>query len=361
MVETEPRIQGVRGQSLNPSFRTMTTKERVDLGAGEVLPATKAVPGADDLLDRRGWAGILATPMSQAAKRTIDRRHERVGVIGAGRLGTAVAWHCHRLGFRIAGVADKRPKQAWVVYSLLKLPYERMRPVEVASGSDVLFITTPDSSIEPEFQSVRRSLVPGAIVVHCAGAMGVDAFKGAVEQGLDVLAMHPAQTFASHAQAIQALPGSLFALEGSRRGLAFGRRLARLLRGDCVLVKGRDRALYHAVCVFASNFLNGLFAAVEVGSGRLGISRRKAARAFVPLARVVLENIAASGAANSLTGPVERGDWQTVARHVAALEERAPGLVPAYRVLSRQLLGLARRRGLADEAARRLRRVLAER
>ena len=287
-------------------------------------------------------------------------QRERVGIIGAGRVGSALAWHCHRLGFRIAGVADKRPKQAWVVYGLLKQPYEHLKAFEVASDSDVLFITTPDSSIEPEFQSVRRFLVPGSIVAHCAGALGADAFRGATEQGLDVLALHPIQTFASHAQAIRSLPGSCFAVGGSRRGRQLGRRLVRLLHGTSFVVKDADRPLYHATCVFASNFLNSLFAGVESGAACFGLSTRRAARVFVPLGRAVLENIAESGVVRSLTGPIQRGDWQTVARHLSALDRRKPELAPEYRMLSRQLVGLARRRGLDSRTARRLTKLLEE-
>jgi len=246
------------------------------------------------------------------------------------------------------------------VYGLLKLPYERMRTSEVAAASDVLFITTPDGSIEPEFQAIRRLLTPGSIVAHCSGAMGTDAFRGAVAQGLDTLALHPVQTFASHAQAIRTLPGSFFAVEGTGRGLAFGRKLVRGLNGGCVVVKGRDRPLYHAACVFASNFINGLLDAAEATAGRLGVSRRKAARIFVPLARAVLDNVTEHGTTKSLTGPVQRGDWETVARHLAALRERAPELVPVYRVLSMRLVELARRGGLGSVAARRLRRILEE-
>jgi predicted short-subunit dehydrogenase-like oxidoreductase (DUF2520 family) len=335
---------------------------------GKMVRRGKAV-----LLDSKARDAILATTMSASRQNTADsaedpktraqsprRRRERIGIIGAGRVGSALAWHCHRLGYGIAGVADNRPKQAWVVYGLLKLPYRRMGTCEVAAESDVLFITTLDGSIEPEFQAIRRLLTPGSIVAHCSGAMGTDAFKGAIAQGLDTLALHPVQAFASHAQAIRTLPGSFFAVEGTARGLKFARKLVRGLRGSCVVVKGQDRPLYHAACVFGSNFINGLLDAAEVTAGKLGISRRKAARIFVPLARAVLDNVAESGATQSLTGPVQRGDWETVARHLVSLRERVPELVQVYRVLSLRLVELARRGGLDSSAARRLRRILEE-
>ncbi|OYD14864.1 hypothetical protein CH330_07415 [candidate division WOR-3 bacterium JGI_Cruoil_03_51_56] len=284
--------------------------------------------------------------------------YHRVGFIGAGRVGSAMAWHCNRLGFETAGVTDKKPKQAWVVYGLLKIPYVRLKPSDVAAASDVFFLTVPDRHIEPEFVAIRRWLRPKTIVAHCSGVLGNDVFKGAKEQGLETLALHPIQSFSSHAQAIRSLPGSFFALEGSAAGLRFGRRLVRLLRGGCVVIRGPDRPLYHAMCVFASNFENALIEASENLAGKLGISRRRAAKMLAPLMRTVLENAVEYGAVPSLTGPVQRGDAMTVAQHLDALTRRAPELLPMYRTISLHLVDIARQQGLSTAAARQLRSIL---
>ncbi|UCG44125.1 MAG: DUF2520 domain-containing protein [candidate division WOR-3 bacterium] len=284
--------------------------------------------------------------------------NERVGIIGAGRTGTALAWHCSRLGYRIAGVTDKRAKQAWIAYGLLKKSYERLKASEVAARSDVLLLTTPDANIGPVFVAVKRWLRPKAIVVHCSGVLGVEVFKGAAEQRLETLALHPIQSFSSHAQAIQDLAGSFFALEGTARGLRFGRKLVRQLGGGFVTIEGRNRPLYHAMCVFASNFENVLVDAAETIADKLGISRRRAARMLAPLMRTVLENAVEYGASSSLTGPIQRGDDGTVAQHLAALQDRAPELTDIYRVLSLRLVESARCQGLSSAAAGRLRKVL---
>jgi predicted short-subunit dehydrogenase-like oxidoreductase (DUF2520 family) len=301
---------------------------------------------------RTGQARPIAIRKSPIA----SRKH--VGVIGAGRVGCALAWHCRRLGYTIAGVADLKPKQAWVVYGLLKQPYEHLRARAVAAASDVLFLTVPDRSIGPVYESVRRWLLPGAIVAHCSGAFGPEVFTGAKEQGLGTLALHPVQSFASHSQAIRSLPGSFFAADGSASGLRFARRLVRQLRGSVVLVRGPDRPLYHTMCVFASNFIFALFDAAEEIASELGISRKRAGRMLEPLARTALDNIVEQGAGPSLTGPVERGDAVTVEKHLRTLSRRTPGLVPAYALLSTRLVEMARRRGLDRRAAKQLMAVL---
>ena len=283
-----------------------------------------------------------------------------MGFIGAGRVGTAISWHCNRLGYEIAGIADKDARQAWVVSGLLKIPYVRRKSSEVARDSDVLFLTVPDRQIEPVFVALRRWLRPGTLVVHCSGVLGEEVLRGAGERGLDTLAMHPIQSFSSHAQAIHSLRGCLFALEGSAVGLRFGRRLARQLHGGCVVIKGKDRPLYHAMCVFSSNFQNVLLDAAESLAVRLGITRRRAARLLGPLMKTVLDNMIDYGAVPSLTGPVQRGDVETVEQHLCALEERSPDLVPLYRELSLRLVRMSQRQGLDRQTATRLRNVLRE-
>lgn len=285
---------------------------------------------------------------------------KRVGFIGAGRVGCAMAWHCHRLGYPIAGVTDLKPKQAWVVYGLMKEKYERLGSREVAAASDVLFLTVPDTHIVPVFESVRKWLIPGTIVAHCSGAFGPEVFAGAREQGLGTLALHPVQSFWSHSQAIRSLPGTFFAADGSTTGLRFGRHLVRQLHGGWVIVRGPDRSLYHAMCVFASNFISALFDGAEEIARELGISRRRAGLMLAPLARTVFDNIAEQGAGPSLTGPVERGDAVTVAAHLRALERRAPKLAPMYRVMSGRLVGMAVKKGLDRHAVAMLREALEE-
>ena len=287
--------------------------------------------------------------------------HRRVGFIGPGRVGCAMAWHCHRLGYPIAGVTDLKLKQAWVVYGLMKQHYERQSSREVAAASDVLFLTVPDTNIVPVFESVRKWLMPGTIVAHCSGAFGTEVLVGAREQGLGMLALHPVQSFWSHSQAIRSLPGSFFAADGSASGLRFGRHLVRQLQGGWVIVRGPDRSLYHAMCVFASNFISALFDGAEEIARELGISRRRAGLMLAPLARTVLDNVIEQGAGPSLTGPVERGDALTVAVHLRALEKRTPKLAPTYRVMSGRLAEMAARKGMDKRAVARIRETLEER
>ncbi len=283
----------------------------------------------------------------------------RIGFVGAGRVGTALAWHCRKAGFGLVGLADKDLSKARAAYRRLGLRFCNMQSSELARESDVVFFTVSDCSIVSAFRAARP--MPGTIVAHCSGALGLEVFEGYERTGLEVLALHPVQVFASHAQAIKSLPDSWWALDGSKEGLAFGRRLVRLLRGKAVTVRSEARPAWHAACVFASNFQAALLDAVERIGPSLGMMPGRMVETLGPLARASLENVLRHGPAQALTGPVERGDTETVRAHLEALARYAPELVPMYRELSLRLVELAASKGLTRPAPCRLRTVLTSR
>ena len=263
----------------------------------------------------------------------------RIGFIGAGKVGTALAFHCVRLGYEIAGIYDINPERTQKLANLLKI--DRLSILksieEVTKDSNVLFLIVPDKNIKPVFMRVKNEIAPGTILVHCAGVFGIEVFSVKGRQKFESLAMHPLQTFLSPKQAIAVLPKSYFALDGTKKGLQFGKRFIRQLKGKAILVTDKDRPLYHAMCVFASNFINGLMEAAEEIGKKLGFSRRQTIAMLMPLIKSTLNNIRDRGAVASLTGPVKRGDRKTVARHIQALKANIPEIVPVYRALTRRL------------------------
>jgi len=281
----------------------------------------------------------------------------KAGIIGAGRLGCALAASLSSLGYHVS-VSDVNPRRARSAYRLTRRPYRRLSSADVAAASDVLFLTVPDHTIKPVFDVVKRSLRRGALVVHCSGAMGARVFGPLRGLEIETLALHPVQSFATDHQAARSLCGSWFAIDGTPAGLRFGRALVRRLKGRCTTVRSEQRPLYHAMCVFGSNFVSALLDAGQSMADRLGIPRRDSLSILLSLARSVIDNAEEAGVEASLTGPIERGDAETVEKHLEVLDRLAPELVGFYRATSLHLVAMARRKGLAPVAARRLRAML---
>ena len=216
----------------------------------------------------------------------------------------------------------------------------------------LLFLAVPDSAVSAMAARISRMQPPAELaIVHLSGALGLDAL-GALQDN-PVGSFHPLQSFPAPREP-SAFRGITIAVDASTPALR--RRLASLakdLGGRPKHVTDRERVLYHAAAVYASNFVDVVIAeAVRMLEG-IGWSEGEATRALMPLVEGAVANVRRRGAVQALTGPIRRGDAETVKRHLAAVD--SPDL---YRMLGLVALGIATEAGLDPEAARRTRRAL---
>ncbi|MBI4297719.1 MAG: DUF2520 domain-containing protein [Chloroflexi bacterium] len=272
----------------------------------------------------------------------------KIGFIGAGTVGTALAVRMSQRGYSVVSVASHSRASAQRLASQVSGCRDYASGDEVARTADLVFITTPDGAIGLVAAEVpwRR----GQAIVHCSGADSLDILEPARRRGAQVGAFHPLQTFASVAQAIKNIPGSTFALEAEEPLLSTLKSLAEALEGQWVVLGAGDKVLYHASAVMACNYLVTLMKMATDLWQTFGVSPREATQALMPLLRGTLNNLERVGLPNCLTGPVARGDLGTIRKHLEALEKKAPYLLPAYRELGLQTIPVALGKGRIDEA-----------
>jgi predicted short-subunit dehydrogenase-like oxidoreductase (DUF2520 family) len=223
----------------------------------------------------------------------------RCAVIGAGRLGHALTAALQQAGLDVEGPLGRGADPA----------------------ADVVLLTVPDG----EITNAAASLTPlkAQFVGHCSGATTLEPLAGH-----EALSLHPLMTVPEGG--VAPFAGAGCAIAGSSgRALRVAETLATALGMRPVEVADADRAVYHAAASIAANFLVTLEGAAERLAATAGVPREL----LVPLARAALENWAAKGAADALTGPVARGDEATIARQRAAVEERAPDLLDTFDAL----------------------------
>jgi predicted short-subunit dehydrogenase-like oxidoreductase (DUF2520 family) len=210
------------------------------------------------------------------------------------------------------------------------LPFEVVGPLgrgAAPEGVDAVLLCVPDGEIATAAALIDHDLVVG----HCSGATGLDVLSAHAE----AFSLHPLMTVTGEGAAFA---GAGAAIAGSTpRALAVARELAESLELRPFEVADADRAAYHAAASIASNFLVTLEAAAEQVAESAGVPRE----ALVPLVRATVENWARLGAADALTGPVARGDAETVARQRAAVAERTPELVELFDALVEATAALA--------------------
>lgn len=275
-----------------------------------------------------------------------------LAVVGAGRVGTALAVLLERAGHRILAVSGRAATRERAGRFLPRARFEET-PEAAARAGQVVVIGTPDDAIAKVCRVLAETgaVGPGRAVVHLSGATSLEALGSAAEAGARTLAIHPLQTFPDVGSALDRIPGCTVAVTAhDEEGHALGERLAADVGGRPVRLADADKPRYHAAAVFASNYLVAVTAVAEELFRDAGLA--EALDAFMPLSRATLENVGRLGPAAALTGPAVRGDAGTVGRNLEALAASRPEAVPAYLALADVALDLAERSGRLDAEGR---------
>jgi predicted short-subunit dehydrogenase-like oxidoreductase (DUF2520 family) len=283
----------------------------------------------------------------------------RVGVIGAGRVGTALAVALTRAGHRItAASAVSDASRERISRYLSGTPV--VQPADVADASDLVLLTVPDDALPGLIRGLVATGAPlvGRMLMHTSGRHGLAVLEPAVQEGALPLALHPVMTFTGRADDADRLAGICFGVTAPAVLRPAAEVLVMEMGGEPVFIAEADRDLYHAALAGAANHLVTQVVQAEDLLAKAGVAQP--ARMLGPLLSAALDNALRLGDA-ALTGPVSRGDADTVAGHVAALRAEAPEALPAYLALARLTAARALAAGtLSAPDARRLLDVLAE-
>ena len=285
-------------------------------------------------------------------------RFKKLGFIGAGRVGSALAILLQRAGYEVAGVASRRQTSAEILADRLGCP--ALSKPEVARRAEALFLTTTDDAVAAVATELAgaEAFHKGQVVLHLSGALTAEALAPAAAQGAIAMSLHPIQSFASVEQAIAVLPGSFFSLEGDSRGYSFARKIVAQLQGRSFLLDSEAKVLYHAACVAASNYFVSLVACSLDLLSEAGIPADMRLPALLPLVEGTLNNIRSLGIPHALTGPIARGDAGTLKRHLDALEQ-LPEQLRLYLSMGMKTVDVARDKGtITPEQAVELRLLL---
>jgi predicted short-subunit dehydrogenase-like oxidoreductase (DUF2520 family) len=261
-----------------------------------------------------------------------------ITIVGAGSLAASLAVSLHEAGYRIeAVIARNQLASLRRAQALARKTGTRSRTI--ADGEipgEIVRFCVPDS----EIARAARNLAAKAdwnkkIALHSSGALTSDELSILRKRGAAVASMHPLMTFvrSSHAS----LVGVPFAIEGDAAAVRFGERIVKDLKGSPYLIKKKYKTAYHAWATFASPLFTALLATAEQVATAAGVSSHEARKRALPILRQTLANYASSGAAAGFSGPIIRGDVQTVERHLKTLR-RTPAAREAYIALAEAAL-----------------------
>jgi predicted short-subunit dehydrogenase-like oxidoreductase (DUF2520 family) len=296
----------------------------------------------------------------EATEMSPDQDHParlRVGVVGAGRVGSALAVALRRAGHEIVAVSAVSDSSVRRVHR--ELPGVAIGPPpDVVAVGDLVLLTVPDDVLPGLVAGLAATgaALEGRLVAHASGRHGLAVLEPAVRSGALPLALHPVMTFTGRPDDIDKLAGCSFGITAPDALLPVAEALVVEMGGEPVFIADSRRDLYHAALASAANHLVTLVAQAEDLLRQAGVAQP--GRMLSPLLYAALDNALRLGD-DALTGPVARGDADTVASHIDALRAAAPEALPAYLALARLTAGRALAAGtLSAPDAQRLLGVL---
>jgi predicted short-subunit dehydrogenase-like oxidoreductase (DUF2520 family) len=260
---------------------------------------------------------------------------ETVSIIGAGRVGRALGRRLHELGWRVGGVTGRSISSARASVRIIGAGQPLAGPTHEVLNSKVIFITTPDSAIAgvaKHLAQVGGKEWTGKVVLHTSGSQDASVLRPLAELGAATGSMHPMQTFSN--KNIPDLQKTIFGIDGAPAAMQMARKIIHKMGGVAVRLSGRNKAAYHAAGSFACVYVLALMETATRLLMKQGFKRREAMRALLPLTRQTLNNFESVGPLAAWTGPLSRGDFATVKRHVEALADGDPQYLDAYEALS---------------------------
>lgn len=259
----------------------------------------------------------------------------RIAIIGAGNLANALAVGLRRADYTIDEIISRASVAS------VKRARTLAREVRASASTiyrarlqaEIIWFCVPDREIAGAAELLSEATDwEGKVALHSSGALTSDTLDILRKRGAEAASVHPLMTFVRGSRALP--KGIPFALEGDPKAVRVARALVLKLRGDPFTIHKRNKEAYHTWGMFISPLFIALLAAAERVAGTAGFSRHDAPKRMLPILRQTLINYERMGAPQSFSGPIARGDVDTVSRHLKELG-RAPAAQEVYIALVR--------------------------
>ena len=277
-----------------------------------------------------------------------------IAIVGAGRVGCALGTRLYEKGWGVGAVATRSMRSAREARRRIGSGTPQARVTEAVLSADVILISTPDRAIgdiaaelarlgesNPYVvgQAAKRQRKSrgkpwqGKVILHTSGALASDVLKPLALRGAATGSLHPLQTFSG--RTLPLLAGSVCVIEGRASALPMARRICRDLGCIPVVLPPRNKAAYHAGAALAAGHILAVFEAAVRMLIESGFSRKHAVAALLPLTRQTLANYERIGPRAAWTGPLSRGDFGVIERHLQALRSFPKEYREVYEALSK--------------------------
>ncbi|MGA7160400.1 MAG: Rossmann-like and DUF2520 domain-containing protein [Bacteroidota bacterium] len=270
-----------------------------------------------------------------------------VTIIGAGAVGRPLALALWKKKYPIRIILSRNDRSAKIVGKSVHARHGRLLSAKNFRGDGIVFIAVPDDEIKNVVRILSRLCedFSRSIVFHTSGALSSNLLSLLKVKGAAVGSFHPLQTFPKSDSTPERLHNIWIGIEGDKKAIATGKKIAHDVGARPFVLSSRQKVLYHIAAVFSSNYFVTLLSVVEELGKRIHLSKRETVSIFEPLILQSLQNVKEQSAASALTGPIARGDVQTLKRHRNELKKKGMKRIALlYSALARETSSLALRK-----------------
>ncbi len=268
----------------------------------------------------------------------------KVSIVGAGNVGSALAFCLGSHNYSVELIsrnkeqAINRLSKALMVTGLKHPPSLAIRGYPTSfEQTDLVLLCVPDAVIESTCKSLAEKFCGKEIVAHCSGVLESSVLDSAKQRGCPTASAHPFNTFPNLNNSLEVLANdhnSYLYCEGEDAALSTILALFKQLGFTTTIIEAKNKTLYHAACVFACNYLTVLMDMSLQTAQVAKIDQREFFRACQPIIKATLRNLDNQSTKTALSGPLARGDMETVNQHIKVLSSEAPELAKAYQVFA---------------------------
>ncbi len=281
----------------------------------------------------------------------------RLNIIGAGKLGRTLAqlWHSHQV-FDIGDITNQSMQSAVAAINFIGAG-RATKNIESMHSADAYLISVPDDVIADCARELLTAGIveAGNIIFHCSGALPSTVLvpeKSSLQTAdLRFASVHPMRSFADPSNAVDNFTGTFCGIEGDANAVSVLSDVFEKIGGQMFSLDAENKTLYHAACCITSNYLTALMEFALRCFEKGGVEREQALRIMRPLAQGTMDNVFALGPTDALTGPIERGDVETVRQQLESVGQWSPKAAELYRLLSQATLELSRQKRSASETS----------
>jgi len=274
----------------------------------------------------------------------------RLNIVGSGRVARTLGRLLHQHGLvEIGAIHSRSARNRDDALTFIGAGTSVARLEEMAAAPLWLIAVSDDAilSVSEQLAAISGQHWRGCCVFHCSGIHSSDTLAAVAARGAATASLHPIHSFADPAKSVREFRGTFCTLEGDEAAVATLVAMLDILGAPHTRLAPEHKALYHAATVAASNHLVALIATSLTMLEAAGISGQQARRMISPLVTGSAANALEFGPQRALTGPVLRGDADSVRRHLEVIAKQLPELLPSYRIIAQEALALADKIGVA--------------